>query len=158
MHQSCTRLIPRAFSDRDGSAHLLSAKLRHDRRAIVPFALRISTFTRNKYTLCLELNALYPSTPRNFEREKRNQKERKNFSERKKRREVPRVFSALFKSLSLSLSLCVCVCVCVSVSRPSQPPPPRLRAGVRVYKYRATSERGWLRFCAAHPGEGLTTL
>jgi len=51
LHQSCTRLIPRAFSDRDGSAHLSSAKLRHDRRARIPFALRLSTFTRNKYTL-----------------------------------------------------------------------------------------------------------
>jgi len=87
LHQSCTRLIPRAFSDRDGSAHLSSAKLRHDRRARIPFALRLSTFTRNKYTLCVSVY----------------QKERK---EEKFRASSPR---SLIKSLSLSLCLSVCL-------------------------------------------------
>ena len=100
--------------------------------------------------LCLELNALYLSTPpRNFKRDEKKSRSAQNVPERKKRREVPRVFSALFKSLSL--------CVCLSVSRPSQPPPPRLRAGARAcvrvcvcINIAPLRVRGWLRFCAAH--------
>ena len=47
---------------------------------------------------------------RNFVREKRNQRAH-NLPERKKRREVPRVFSARSLIKSLSLSLCLSVCL-----------------------------------------------
>ena len=141
LHHSCTRLIPRAFSDRDGSAHLSSAKLRHDRRAQIPFALRLSTFTRNKYTLRVSVSNSTRCTSQHQEILCAARKEIKERTTYQKERKEEKFRASSPRSLNLSLSLSVCVCV--SVSRPSQPPPPRRflrgRSRVCVDKYHATS-------------------
>ena len=47
----------------------------------------------------------------------------------------------------------MCVCVCVSAFSTTTTEVARALVRACVYKYHATSERGWLLFCAAHPGD-----
>ena len=119
LSSSCTKAAPDSFLARSAIATAApTCRARNcdmiDARGyrLLSVSLLLRVINTPSASLSRTKRALHLSTPRNFvRREKRNQRAH-NLQVTKKRREVPRVFSALFKSLSLSL--CVCVCVCLS--------------------------------------------